>query len=118
MRPLSPWSRQAPAPSPASHAIPASAPAHPRSVSPKPTSIGSQPPTGLHALPTCSSGGGPRPLGFDVPRRMDLPHCSIVLGSWQDQFSNRQFIVAAEGRKRSSIFFDQKPTTYDVNNKC
>src|SRR4051794_5199333 len=50
MRPLSPWSRPAPAPSPASHAIPASAPAHPRSVSPKPTSIGSPPPTGLHAL--------------------------------------------------------------------
>src|SRR3954470_5260686 len=50
MRPLSPWSRQAPAPSPASHAIPASAPAHPRSVSPKPTSIGSPPPTDLHAL--------------------------------------------------------------------
>src|SRR3954447_17902517 len=50
MRPLSPWSRPAPAPSPTSHAIPASAPAHPRSVSPKPTSIGSPPPTDLHAL--------------------------------------------------------------------
>src|SRR3954468_21382301 len=50
MRPLSPWSRRAPAPPPTSHAIPASAPARPLSVSPKPTSIGSQPPTGLHAL--------------------------------------------------------------------
>src|SRR3954447_720442 len=44
MRPLSPWSRRAPAPPPASHAIPALPPARPRSVSPKPTSIGSQPP--------------------------------------------------------------------------
>src|SRR3954447_741953 len=50
MRPLSRSSRPAPAPLSASHAIPASAPARPLSVSPKPTSIGSQPPTGLHAL--------------------------------------------------------------------
>src|SRR3954447_17172925 len=43
-RPLSRSSRRLEAPPPASHATPASAPAHPLSVSPKPNSTGSQPP--------------------------------------------------------------------------
>src|SRR3954465_6332936 len=43
MRPLSPWSRRAPAPPPASHATPASAPAHPLPVSLELTRKGTSP---------------------------------------------------------------------------
>src|SRR4051812_47277602 len=42
-KPLSPWSRRAPAPSPASHATPASTPSHPLPVSLEPTRKGTSP---------------------------------------------------------------------------
>src|SRR3954464_11787968 len=71
MRPLSPWSRRAAAPRPASHATPASAPAHPLPVSAKPTSIGSQPPR-LCMLSTPSVGRSTQTCLVLDPFRHDL----------------------------------------------